>query len=588
MRRNGEMTKEELLNLIDLLGQIRKPAEQHRLIEADPTWNMTVYLLRRYLKGMLVTPTSLARAAGTPYTTAVRRIEALLREGLIIRRPRSRTGRSYSVLPSRELLTRTLHYAQEAKAALAKAFGATNASTPFYLGASYLSARIIPHPSPLRFETGETRALTVLLYDEPSFFVSEFLQKELSRLIGCDVRFVGLPLDELRLRILSESEAKHTTVDIVAVDLPWIGEFASKKVLLPLNDLVAASTINRADFHPAHWEAAHLGGHQYGIPFQTNSELLFCRRDIFEAHGLEPPATTEALLAAAAQVHAPREGMYGVGWTAAPGIPVGYAFMMFMADFGQPVLNLPRLGDGYDAMNAAGAELHAMVDTPRGRLAAQFMRELLCFSPPHTLHMSWTEQIRLYGRGQVAMTYAWSSRAAHFELDPDSPARGNTSYLPHPAGMPRSGRARRNNVSALGGFVLGIPGNLLPERVQPVWHVIEWLTSPEVMKLFVRSGTMATPRFSVAVDPHVRALSPMIEAIDTMAKSGQFRLWPRPSVPQSSDIASHLGDEIHAMLSGRQTIREALRNAQHRIDRLFRAGCNPKRSVTLSLASGSR
>jgi multiple sugar transport system substrate-binding protein len=565
------MTKEELLNLIELLGQIRGPAELRRLIEPDPTWNMTVYLLQRHLKGMLVTPTSLARAAGVPYTTAVRRIDALLREGLIIRRPRSSSGRLYSILPSRELLARTLDYAQQAKAALAKALGATSVPFSFYLGASYLSARIIPCPTPLLGGLGRSRALTVLLYDEPSFFVSESLQRELMRLMGGDVHFVGLPLDELRLSILSSSAAKRPEADVVAIDLPWIGEFASKRALLPLDDLIAMSVINRADFHPAHWEAAHLAGHQYGIPFQTNSELLFCRRDILEAHGLGPPTSTEALLAAAARMHAPRERMYGIGWTAAPGTPVGHAFMMFMADFGQPILNLPRLGDGYDAMNTTGTQLHAMVDTPRGRVAAEFMRELLPFSPPGILSISWTEQIRLFGRGHVAMTYAWSGRAAHFEFDPASPARGNTRYLPHPTGAPYTGRSRRNNVSTLGGFVLGIPANLPRERIQPVWRAIEWLTSPEVMKLFVRGGTMATPRFSVAGDPQVRALSPMIEAVDTMAKIGQFRLWPRPPVPQFSDIAANLGAEIHAMLSGEQSVRAALRNAQHRIDRLLRA-----------------
>jgi len=568
----GGMTKEELLNLIDLLERIRGPAERRRLMEPDPTWNMTVYLLQRYLKGLLVTPTSLAKAAGVPYTTALRRLEALLHKGLIIRRPRNHSGRRYSVLPSRELLVRAVAYAQQAKAGLAKTLGGSGVPSSFYLGASYLSARIIPTPASVHEGLRQADSLTMLLYDEPSFFVAEPLQRDLTRLIGAKVHFIGLPLDELRLRILSHCGAKHPEADIVAVDLPWIAEFASKQILLPLDDLIATSDINRADFHPAHWEAAHFAGRQYGIPFQTNSALLFCRNDILQAHGLEPPVTTDALLAVAARVHIPRERMYGVGWTAATGTPLGHAFMMFMADFGQPILSLPRLADGYDAMNSAGARLHARVDTPHGKLTADFMRELLAFSPPGVLSMSWTDHIELFRRGHVAMSYAWASRAARFEFDPDSPSRGNTIYLPHPRGTSSARRARRNNVSALGGFVLSMPANLPRERIQPVWRTIEWLTSPEVMKLFVRSGTIATPRFSVAGDPQVRALSPMIEAVDTMAKFGQLRLWPRPSVPQFSDIAASLGAEIHAMLSGDQSVRVALRNSQRCIDRLLHTG----------------
>ncbi|MGH7120080.1 MAG: extracellular solute-binding protein, partial [Acetobacteraceae bacterium] len=337
----------------------------------------------------------------------------------------------------------------------------------------------------------------------------------------------------------------------------------------PLDDLIARSDINRADFHPAHWQAAHCSGHQYGIPFQTNPELLFCRGDILQAHGVDPPTTTDELLAVAAQVHAPGERMYGIGWTAAPGTPVGHAFMMFMADFGQPLLNLMRVGDGYSAVNAGGDELHAMVYTPHGRLAAEFMRALLPVSPPHILSMSWTEQVKLFAQGHVAMTYAWSSRAARFELDPDSSSRENTLYLPHPTGTPHARLPRRKNISPLGGFLLAMPANLPRERIRVAWQGIQWLTSPEVMKLFVRSGIMATPRFSVARDPQVRALSPMIDVVDTMAKVGQLRLWPRPSVPQFSDIAAGLGREIHAMLSGRQSVRAALWNSQRCIDRLL-------------------
>ena len=53
-----DLTKEEVLSLIDLLERVRLPAErQFKLTEPDPLWNMTVYLVKRHLTGMLVTPT---------------------------------------------------------------------------------------------------------------------------------------------------------------------------------------------------------------------------------------------------------------------------------------------------------------------------------------------------------------------------------------------------------------------------------------------------------------------------------------------------------------------------------------------------
>ncbi len=89
------MSAEELISLLDLLEQVRVPTERwFESIQPDAAWNMIVYLMRRHYAGKLVTPTSLARAANVPYATAVRRMNELLAEGLLIRRARTKTGRS--------------------------------------------------------------------------------------------------------------------------------------------------------------------------------------------------------------------------------------------------------------------------------------------------------------------------------------------------------------------------------------------------------------------------------------------------------------------------------------------------------------
>ena len=128
----------------------------------------------------------------------------------------------------------------------------------------------------------------------------------------------------------------------------------------------------------------------------------------------------------------------------------------------------------------------------------------------------------------------------------------------------------RDNVSPIGGFVLGIPANVDPDRVVLAWRAIEWFTSPEVIKLFVQHGSYAMPRFSVAADPEVRRLSPVIPAVDAMAKKGQLRLWPRPPVAEYPAIVAILGEEVHNMLSRTQSVRQTLAHAQGRVDALMR------------------
>jgi multiple sugar transport system substrate-binding protein len=563
------LTKEEVLSLIDLLERMRLPAErQFKLMGPDPLWNMTIYLMKRHLSGRLVTPTSLARAADVPYTTAVRRVAEMHDNGLLIYRPRTRSGRSFSVHPSQELIDRTFDYARGVKAAIAKTLGQHDDSTSFYLGASYLSARIIPGPAVVKDGLGVGKTLDILLHNDPSFFISQQLQREISHLLGGNVRFHGFPLDDLRLRTLANGQKPVSDFDIVAVDLPWIGEYATRGILMPLDDLVAESAINRADFHPAEWEGTYAEGRQYAVPLLTNPEVLFYRRDMFDACGIVPPATTDELLDAARKLHAPRQRSYGIAWTAARGTPVGQAFIQFLADFGQPILNLRRVVDGYDATHVTGIEFAPLIDTPRGRAAAEFMLDLLEFSPPNILDISWDDQVGLFNEGRVAMTYEWASRASR--LSPTSPTVGHVGFLPHPVGSTKLDDKPRDNVSPIGGFVLGIPANVDPDRIPLAWRAIEWFTSPEVIKLFVQHGGHVMPRFSVAADLEVRRLSPVIPAVDAMAKKGQLRLWPRPPVAEYPAIVAILGSEVHDMLSRKQSVRQTLTRSHRRVDELMR------------------
>jgi len=562
------VTKEEVLSLIDLLDRVRLPAErQFGLSEPDPVWNMTVYLMKRHLTGMLVTPTSLARAADVPYTTALRRIDKMHRQGLLLYRPRTKSGRSFSIHPSGELIERMFSYAFEVKSAIARTLGQHGDVDSFYLGASYLSARIIPRPTSLKHGS-VVGHLDVLLYDDPSFFIDEKLQAEVSHLLGGKLRFQGLPLDDVRLRTLSNAEKCVSDFDIVAVDLPWIGEYATRGILMPIEDLVAGSTINRADFHPAEWEGTHSEGHQYALPLSINPEVLFYRRDMLDAAGFAPPATTDELLTAAKRLHSPREKVYGIAWTAASGTPLGQAFIQFLADFGRPVINLRRVVDGYDATHVKGEEFRPLIDTPRAREASEFMLALLEFSPPTILTMSWDEQGALFNEGRVAMMYEWATRASR--VTPASPSAGNIGFVPHPVGSTALDAAPRNNISPVGGFVLGIPANIDPDRVAPAWRAIEWLTSPEVIKLFVQHGEYMMPRFSVAADPEVRRLSPVIGAVDAMSKKDPLRLWPRPPVAEYPTIVAILGEELRDMLTRRQTVKNTLRRSQRRVDAVMR------------------
>ncbi len=62
---------------------------------------------------------------------------------------------------------------------------------------------------------------------------------------------------------------------------------------------------------------------------------------------------------------------------------------MTLSDFGQPVLNLPEAAARFDTYALPDRYYRITIDTDRGLQAAEYLLELLDYSPPDILSMSW-------------------------------------------------------------------------------------------------------------------------------------------------------------------------------------------------------
>ncbi len=538
------------------------------LLQTDACFRMTLFLMRQHLQARLTTVTSLAAASGVPYATAMRRIEEMVEAGLIVRRPRTKTGKSFSLHPSRPLIDAAYDYARRIKRVIGKAFGLPGPATglqDYYFGGSYLAARIIPPPAVREVPLALIEPLRILVHADPTFMAMDNLKRQLEQGFGVAIQNRALSIDRLRLEGLKNSEAKASRYDIIAIDLPWVGEFAAKGALLPLDALIEAEGVHGSDFHPPSWQGCRYRDQQWAVPIQTTPEIFFYREDVFAAAGLAPPTTTDAVLDAARRLHRPGQGLRGIAWNAARGTPMGHSFLMIMSAFGRPVLDLDPIGEEYDAQALEGERRRPMIDSEAGRRTAEYLLELLDLAPLNILTMSWFERIRAYAKGEVAMAYGYTLLAPYFVHDPASPAHGRTGFLPHPRGP---GGA---NIAPVGGYALGIPANLAPERREAAWQALVTLTSSEACKAYMLNGSLVSPRFSVSADPEVRALSPLIETIEGMAHAGQLQYWPRPPAPEISDVISICGEELHDMCRGLKSLDQALTDAQNRADRLMRA-----------------
>jgi multiple sugar transport system substrate-binding protein len=192
-----------------------------------------------------------------------------------------------------------------------------------------------------------------------------------------------------------------------------------------------------------------------------------------------------------------------------------------------------------------------MLNTDRALAAAHYLMELLDYSPPDILSMSWYERVRPYAAGKVAMAYGYTLLAPYFELDDTCPAMAtpatcrirtvprarpsrrsaatrSASPQPRPGTHERRGRgARRLHVARRAEA-------LCPER------------QPHRAALLRRCRPRGAPPVAI------------FETVDQMSWRDELQFWPRPPIPQISGIIDLCGNELHDMLRGLVTPREAL------------------------------
>lgn len=562
--RNGHPSNPDMWRLLDLLEQLHDEGE--RLLDlrsGQREMRSILELVRNHLAGRLVTRATLAAASGLSYGTAMRMIDDMLVRGLVVQRTRTATGKSFSLHPSVELLSRWHRFAHRVNALIQAAARPAPAPTP--RRAADETSRIVPPPPVLATKLPLSRGLRVLLHADPTFMAMHALKRQFEMILGVGIHSRALSIDRLQAELIENGRLVVSKYDIVACDFPWFGEMAAQGRLLPLDALMAEAEVDIGDFYADALATSRHRRRQFGIPVLATAEMLVYRTDLLEQAGIAPPRTAEATVAAARRLHDPARGISGIAWNGGRGTPIGHTFLMVMSAFGAAVVNLRRIAGGFDAEHASGEQLRPMFLSPEARATAEYLRELMAFSPPGILGMAWYDRAIAYAHGRAAMAYSHSMLAPLYEVDPTSPAHRRTGYLPHPVGP--GGRP----IVPMGGYALSIPANIAPERIRPAWTALRTLTSASAAKLYLMNGSLASPRLSVSRDPEVRSISPLIATIDEMAASGMLRMWPRPPVPGVTALIDIAGQEIHDALAGAKPIAQALIDAQNRADAVMRS-----------------
>ena len=347
-----------------------------------------------------------------------------------------------------------------------------------------------------------------------------------------EIRFDDLVTDTLR------AVATNTNPDLIAIDNPDHAAFASRGAFLDITDRVAASdAIDIEAVFPGPRASLTWEDRIYGIPRASNTIALYYNRDMFEAAGLDPdspPATWDALLAAARALTDAENDVYGIAFSARASEEGTFQFLPWAQ----------MAGGGYENINADGvADALALWKT--------FLDEGL--ASPDTLTRGQWDSTGTFNGGNAAMAISGPWELGRMASDADF--NWDVTLLPAKEdGGPRA--------SALGDFNLAIFANT--EHPDEAFQFLEYYQSqvdrvwPEFTRLPSVAGVELAPTGDARIDA---AAAVFTEQLSYAVNRGPHPEWPR--------ISNEIQDAFQSVLTGQAEAQEALDEAAEGIDRII-------------------
>jgi multiple sugar transport system substrate-binding protein len=285
------------------------------------------------------------------------------------------------------------------------------------------------------------------------------------------------------------------------------------------------------DFNEAARNATNISGFQCTIPAQAECEVLFYRKDLFEAKGLTPPETFEELEKAARILTDRKNDMYGFVSRGARS-----ALITMFSSF--------LYGFGADWVDEKG---NSAVHTPPFLAAIDLYARLLReYGPPGAPNISWAQSVAIFGQGKAAMYTDVSTTFPNILDRTKSAVADKTGVMLFPAGP--AGR----RISYIVPMGLGI--SKFSRNKEAAWKYIRFMTNKKNSLRIQGEWANATSRISAYQVPEGIAAFPkdFAKAISEAGKYGVDH--DRPQVVAVQEARDHIGEAVVAAIEGKDYV----------------------------------
>lgn len=369
------------------------------------------------------------------------------------------------------------------------------------------------------------------------------------------LKWVMLEENVLRQRVTTDVAIRGGQYDVVTIGAYEVSVWTKRNWLASLNDL--GPSYRADDLIAPMLAAVSHNSVQYAAPFNGESSFTMYRKDLFNKAGIAMPdrPSWNFLIEAAAKLHKPDKGVYGLCLRGKAGWGENMSFVMAMA-------------------NSYGARLfdekwQPQFNTPEWRTTLiTYVHALRTYGPPGAFANGFNENLAMFVQGKCAL-WVDSTAAAPFVSDPKgSKVAAVTGFAPAPdQGLGRS-------AGWLWTWALAIPAS--SRKTEAAKEFIRWAAGPAYAKLVSqRLGWLAVPpgtRKSLYTNPGYRAVAPFAEttlnAINSV-KPNAPTVKPVPyvgiqfaAIPEYQGIGTEVGQQFAAAVAGQVTPEDALAEAQ--------------------------
>ena len=428
------------------------------------------------------------------------------------------------------------------------------------------AAELAPYQNAkINWRQAEGETITVAVIPASYFDNLIALAPQFEALTGVKLRFEKVPPGQIRQKAVLDLSSKTATYATHAADPMYYPLYVANKWVDPLDRYLTDPTLTDPawfaydDILKAWRDADSIDGKPYGIPYDGEVTVQVYRKDLYDAKGLKPADTLDALVENAKALHDPNNRMYGLA-------------LRGFAGAGQNMYIYPSLFREYGGNWFAGSAVK--VNSPEAVRALDWYVDVLTkYAPSAVRNWNWPDIADAFSQGTLACYIDAHSSAAVLNNPEKSKVIGKIGFARWPKGP--SGK----RVTSIWNWGFPINAALGDKQKKATWLFVTWAAAAETQARTSwkfagpakRSGVNRTSLWRSAEFNNAMKDSGanFVEAALASLEQDTDVEW-RPRVPQWPAIGETMGTEVQAALVGQKKPKEALDEAQARITQILK------------------